>query len=549
MKWKLFALGWLLVLAGGALAHFIQSSGGVTVEDIRIDLGEGRELAALLYRPPGATAESPAPAILATHGYINSRETQSGFAIEFARRGYVVLAIDQTGHGFSDGPAFADGFGGPPGLAFLRSLQFVDSERIGLEGHSMGGWASLAAAATMPDDYRSIALVGSSTGEPFAARGTAIWPRNAALIFSRYDEFAPFMWATPDSRAIGASTKLQTLFGTDGRVEPGLIYGSLADGSARWLATPATTHPGDHLSPEAIADAVAWMNITLDHDTALANSDQIWMWKELGTLIALIGGVILLLGAVQLALPLIALPAAEPVAPSEAQPRRPRLAFAIAALVPALTYFPLVYLGALFVNIPLFPQNVTNQIIVWAIGNALIALIAGWRLGGFGEAAIGRKLLVALGAVAALYAAVALSGLLFTSDLRFWIVALKPMAGHHWPIFLAYLLPFTLFFYLSQRLLLGTVAQGSYRRAVIATVGGLALLLAVIYGWLFATGHVPPLIDPLFAIVLIQFVPVLAVTAIIAVFAWRRTGGVATGALICGLLISWYVVAGQATHV
>ncbi|WP_201721683.1 hypothetical protein [Caulobacter sp. B11] len=29
--------------------------------------------------------------MLAVHGYINSRETQSPFAIEFARRGYVVL--------------------------------------------------------------------------------------------------------------------------------------------------------------------------------------------------------------------------------------------------------------------------------------------------------------------------------------------------------------------------------------------------------------------------------------------------------------------------
>ena len=415
----------------------------------------------------------------------------------------------------------------------------------------MGGWASLAAAAVMPDGYRSIAIVGSSTGEPFAAPGTPKWPRNAAVIFSRYDEFAPFMWGAADARNVGSSAKMQALFGTDRSVEPGRVYGSLDDGTARWLATPTTMHPGDHISPAAIADAIAWMNLTLGNDTSLANGDQIWMWKEVGTLVALIGGVVLLLGTIGL---LLSVPALAPAArgsdvEAPALHARSGLSLAVATVVPALSYFPLVYLGALFANVPLFPQNVTNQIMVWALGNGLIAAIVGWRIGAFRETEIGRKLAVALIAVTMLYGAVALSGVLFTSDLRFWIVALRPMANHHWPIFLTYLIPFTLFFYFSQRVLLGRVAGGFYSRTIVATVGGLALLLGVIYLWLFATGHVPPLIDPLFAIVLIQFVPVLAVTAIVAVFAWRRTGGALTGALVCGLLITWHVVAGQATHV
>jgi hypothetical protein len=55
-------------------------------------------------------------------------------------------------------------------------------------------------------------------------------------------------------------------------------------------------------------------------------------------------------------------------------------------------------------------------------------------------------------------------------------------------------------------------------------------------------------VDPLFTIVAIQFVPVLALTSAISVFAWRRTGRTAPGAFLCGLLVTWYVVAGQATH-
>ena len=136
-KWGLFAVGWLVVLAGSAMASVVQTWGGVELRDVRFETKDGTRLAALLYVPPGAAPETPAPAVLAVHGYINSRETQSGFAIELARRGYVVLALDQTGHGFSGGRATTEGFGGPAGLAYLRSLPFVDTLNIGLEGHSL----------------------------------------------------------------------------------------------------------------------------------------------------------------------------------------------------------------------------------------------------------------------------------------------------------------------------------------------------------------------------------------------------------------------------
>jgi len=174
----------LLILAGDVLAWAVQTGGGrIQVQDIRWVGASGTGMSGLLYVPPGVTASEPAPGILAVHGYINSRETQDGFAIEFARRGFVVLAIDQTGHGYSDPPAFRNGFGGPDGLAYLRSLDFVDKDNIGLEGHSMGGWAILIAAAAAPDDYRAVVIEGSSTGSSGAPDATADYPRNLAVVF------------------------------------------------------------------------------------------------------------------------------------------------------------------------------------------------------------------------------------------------------------------------------------------------------------------------------------------------------------------------------
>src|SRR5579862_1540053 len=220
-RWTLAIIGLILILAGGAFGYVTQTSGGIEIRDVRFTGAKGNTMSALLYIPPNATAQLPAPGNLAVHGYINSRETQDGFAIEFARRGYVVLALDQTGHGYSDPPAFANGFGGPDGLAYLRGLEFVDKDNIGLEGHSMGGWTVLAAAAAMPNDYKSMVLEGSSTGKPFAAEGTTTWPRNVALVFAQYEEFSTLMWGVARAHDVAQSPKLWALFGTQGAVEPG----------------------------------------------------------------------------------------------------------------------------------------------------------------------------------------------------------------------------------------------------------------------------------------------------------------------------------------
>jgi cephalosporin-C deacetylase-like acetyl esterase len=83
-NWKLLATGWLLVLAGSGLALAVQTAGGVDVQDVRFDTEGGQRLSALLYVPESATAETPAPAVLAVHGYINSRLQVLGRSAEAA---------------------------------------------------------------------------------------------------------------------------------------------------------------------------------------------------------------------------------------------------------------------------------------------------------------------------------------------------------------------------------------------------------------------------------------------------------------------------------
>jgi pimeloyl-ACP methyl ester carboxylesterase len=569
-KWSLAIAGLILIIGGGWLAHLTQTAGGIRIEDVRFKGANGNTMSALLYIPPNATAQTPAPGILAVHGYINSRETQDGFAIEFARRGYVVLDLDQTGHGYSDPPAFAGGFGGPDGLAHLRSLAMVDKSNIGLEGHSMGGWAVLAAAAAMPNDYQSMVLEGSSTGKPFAAEGTPSWPRNVALVFAKYEEFSMLMWGVDLARDVTASPKLWALFGTQGAVEPGKVYGDIAQGTARVLYTPAITHPAEHISDQAIGYSLDWFAKTLKGGTPRPSEDQIWFRKELGTLIALIGFVALVLGVFDglLEAPLFSrlrLPEiADGTMPAEAASsgRRWTAAFVLSAFIPALPYYPAFAIGGTLVTPSAYlPQGITNQIMVWAIINGLIALalmpFAPKRARRAGI--VGPSILIALLTVIVGYAALWLADLAFKIDFRYWIIALKLMSGKQFLIFLIYLVPFTAFFVIALHVLhrnfstMGSGRVALYLTNILALTFGFIVLLGLQYGTLWLTGKLfNPLPDPGFVplstIVAIQFVPLLAIAAIIATFTWRRTGSSLPGALICGMFVTWYAVAGTATQ-
>jgi len=569
-RWSLAILGVVLILAGGLLAHFTQTADGIRIEDVRFKGAKGNTMSALLYIPANATPQIPAPGILAVHGYINSRETQDGFAIEFARRGYVVLALDQTGHGYSDPPAFAGGFGGPDGLAYLRSLEFVDKNNIGLEGHSMGGWTVLAAATAAPNDYKSMVLEGSSTGKPFAADGTPNWPRNVALVFAQYEEFSSLMWGEEKARDVTQSPKLWAFFGTQGAVEPGKVYGDIAQGTARVLYTPAITHPAEHISHEAIGYSLDWFAKTLQGGTPRPVDDQIWFRKEIGTLIALLGFVALLIGAFdalleapmysRLRLPEIA----DGTMPEHtaASGRRWTTAFILSAFIPALTYYPAFALGGTFVKPSAFlPQGITNQILVWAVINGLITLalmrFAPKRASRSGIVA--QSAVIAIASVAIGYAALWLADLAFKIDFRFWIVALKLMSAKQFLIFLIYLVPFTAFFVIALHVLHRNFSTMAAPRAALYLTNILALTLGFIvlvggqYAILWLTGKLfNPLPDPGFVplstIVAIQFVPLLAICGVIATFTWRRTGSSLPGALICGLFVTWYVVAGTATQ-
>ncbi|MFT5102014.1 MAG: hypothetical protein ACI9HY_004150, partial [Planctomycetaceae bacterium] len=54
--------------------------------------------------------------------------------------------------------------------------------------------------------------------------------------------------------------------------------------------------------------------------------------------------------------------------------------------------------------------------------------------------------------------------------------------------------------------------------------------------------------QPLLTIVAIQFVPLLALIAVISTWCFHRTNNIYTGVFVNSLLVTWYIVAGTATQ-
>lgn len=583
----LLILALVLIIGGGFIAYLVQTGGGdIEIRDVRFMGSNGIMMSALLYIPDGVNAKNKAPGIVAVHGYINSRETQDGFAIEFARRGYVVLAVDQTGHGYSDPPAFANGFGGMNSLNYLRTLDFVDKENIGLEGHSMGGWASVVSATVNPNGYKSFILASSSTGTYGVKDGTPTFPRNMALIYSKYDEFSQLMWGTPIPADVVKTDKLKKVFGTTETVEVGKLYGSIENGTARKLYQPAMIHPRVHFSTEAIGNAIEWMQMTLKGGNDLPPSDQTWYWKELFTLVALIGMVILLFPLGQY---LLRTKFFEEL--NEAPSERKSLSgwgWWIGAVITILLPIPLYMKAWDFHGMGIakasfiWPQQITTVIIFWAFGVGLIALIlfllwhflinkktgatiANYGLYGINASRrwskIGKSFLLALIVIFIAHLTLAFSDWAFQTDYRLWVFAIKPLDAFHFGMTLGYLIPFAFYFLIAGIILHGELRLGrkdgsdlvGWKEMVInilLMIGGYILFLLYQYIPLFAggTASVTTRWAPLYSIVMFQFLPIFAIVALVSTYFYRKTGHIYVGAFINTLLIAWLVVAGQATH-
>lgn len=140
-------------------------------------LSEGLKIYALLTIPNGEKPEGGFPAIVFNHGYIppdvyKTTERYIAYVDQLARAGYVVFRIDYRGHDQSEGEA--TGAYGSPGyqidvmnaLESLKQHPDVNPEKIGMWGHSMGGYLTLRAMVISSDIKAGVIWAGVVASYP-----------------------------------------------------------------------------------------------------------------------------------------------------------------------------------------------------------------------------------------------------------------------------------------------------------------------------------------------------------------------------------------------
>ncbi len=138
---------------------------------------EGLKNYALLTVPNGEAPAGGWPAIVFNHGFIppleyRTTERYIAYTDAFSRNGYVLLRPDYRGHGNSEGEA-TGGYGSNAytidvlnALASLKRYPGVNTEKIGMWGHSMGGHITLRSMVVNKDIKAGVIWAGVVASYP-----------------------------------------------------------------------------------------------------------------------------------------------------------------------------------------------------------------------------------------------------------------------------------------------------------------------------------------------------------------------------------------------
>ena len=197
---------------------------------------EGLKIYGLLTVPDGEAPATGWPAIVFNHGYIppgeyRTTERYIAYVDNLARHGYIVYRIDFRGHDRSEGEA--TGAYGNPGytvdvlnaVSSLQAFPLADPQRIGMWGHSMGGFLTLRAMVISP-----------------VIRAGVIW---SGVVGSYPDMICCWRRPTP---GVPTSTPNPN-FRSGWRTQWQNLYGSPEENPAFWMGISANSYLSDLSGP------------------------------------------------------------------------------------------------------------------------------------------------------------------------------------------------------------------------------------------------------------------------------------------------------------
>ena len=410
-KNKLFLYCLVVIISSSFFASLIQTSfGKVDVKLMNLKTPDGQNLVYDLYKPSIATENDKQPFIVVVPGFQRSKEALSNIAIELSRRGYVVALIDPYAQGMSSSSlsrlaATTQGYGmfALVDYAYAENFSFVDINKIGSTGHSMGGNAAIRGA-----DYFGKEAIKSGkkskldsvyiSGYVLTLRENILRDSksNMGVSYALYDEGA-FRndlqgWDAGNMKIAPESLRtVNSVLAKDKKVtevELGKYYGERSNNTLRVIFNEELLHPFQPYNKEATKNQLDYFDKVFGAPISINSNNQIWQYKEFFTLINMIVSLLMLIPIAKLFLSLNFykdivkdIPASLPEQTSKSKMIFWSVFF-LSAFIACISFIPMVDVAKILfyesANRQLtwfFPQRMNNSVMLWAAFNGSIGLV------------------------------------------------------------------------------------------------------------------------------------------------------------------------------
>ena len=410
-KNKLFLYCLVVIISSSFFASLIQTSfGKVDVKLMNLKTPDGQNLVYDLYKPSIATENDKKPFIVVVPGFQRSKEALSNIAIELSRRGYVVALIDPYAQGMSSSSlsrlaATTQGYGmfALVNYAYAENFSFVDINKIGSTGHSMGGNAAIRGA-----DYFGKEAIKSGkkskldsvyiSGYVLTLRENILRDSksNMGVSYALYDEGA-FRndlqgWDAGNMKIAPESLRtVNSVLPKDKKVtevELGKYYGEKSNNTLRVIFNEELLHPFQPYNKEATKNQLDYFDKVFGAPISINSQNQIWQYKEFFTLINMIVSLLMLIPIAKLFLGLNFfkeivkdIPASLPEQTSKSKMIFWTIFF-LSAFIACISFIPMVDAAKILFHESanreltwFFPQRMNNSVMLWAAFNGSIGLV------------------------------------------------------------------------------------------------------------------------------------------------------------------------------
>tara|TARA_B100001027_G_scaffold79894_1_gene54635 strand:+ start:504 stop:2360 length:1857 start_codon:yes stop_codon:yes gene_type:complete len=544
---NLIGLASLILLCSFIASQILTSFGTVDVKSQRLDTDRGQFIVFDLFKPKSVSSESKAPFIAIIPGFQRSKEALSNIAIELSRRGYVVALIDPYAQGLSSSSlsriaATTQGYGMFALVDYVHTgaFDYIDLNKVGATGHSMGGNAAIRGA----DYFGKQAIENNSKSKLHSVyvSGYVLTLRddilkdsksNMGISYALYDEGAfrnelegwdsANMQIAPES--IRTVNNVLTPDKQITKVELGKYYGSKDNNTLRVIFNEPVLHPFQPYNFEATKNQLDYFDAVFGSPNPINSNNQIWHWKEILTLINMILALIMLIPISKFFLNLNLFVSLKKDIPIPLN--LPNLGgkilfwsiFFLSAFIACITFIPMVEVAKVFfqdaANRELtwfFPQRMNNSVMLWAALNGTLGIVIfclsyrffgknhgvdtkSWGLS-INKVDLIKTLMLSLIVFTTFYGFLFLNYFLFHVDYRFWFMGVRIFQPEMLLVLFMYFPLFFIFFFSNSLRINGAMrfkGQPEWRSMLIggfANSLGLMLIIIVQYTFYYKTGTV-----------------------------------------------------------